>query len=203
MILLRSPNARWITLHILNTRVIWCHFQTAPIVVDDRGLLLAYPYVFITIQLFTGLFTFFHVYCKYIKNHICVLRLKKQFESNLHINEHYLSSSEAYGIWTHDLCDTELTSQLGAGPQLGDMIFINLQLFILPFTGLFETNIITSSQVAYTTVRLSAFNYHCLQLTRLVQRRSLQNNAYGYLTKRQRYVYKHETIATSIDSIAL
>ena len=45
----------------------------------------------------------------------------------------------------------------------------------------------TSSQVAYTTVRLSAFNYHCLQLMRLVQRRSLQNNAYGY---RQRYVYK-------------
>ena len=69
--------------------------------------------------------------------------------------------------------------------------------------GLFETNIITSSQVAYTTVRLSAFNYHCLQLTRLVQRRSLQNNAYGYLTERQRYVYKHDSIATLIDSIAL
>ena len=43
----------------------------------------------------------------------------------------------------------------------------------------------TSSQLAYTTVRLSAFNYRCLQLTRLVQRRSLQNNAYGYLTERQ------------------
>ena len=69
--------------------------------------------------------------------------------------------------------------------------------------GLFETNIITSSQVAYTTVSLSAFNYHCLQLTRLVQRRSLQNNAYGYLTELQRYVYKHDSIATLIDSIAL
>ena len=144
-----------------------------------------------------------HFFIFTVKNHICELRLKKQFESNLHINEHYLSSSEAYGIWTHDLCDTELTSRLGAGPQLIDMIFINLKLFILPFSGLFETNIMTSSQLAYTTVRLSAFNYHCLQLTRLVQRRSLQNNAYGYLTKRQRYVYKHETIATSIDSIAL
>ena len=32
---------------------------------------------------------------------------------------------------------------------------------------------------------LNAFNYHCLQLTWLVQRRSLQNNAYGYLTERQ------------------
>ena len=116
------------------------------------------------------------------------------------MNEYYLSSSEAYGIWTHDLCDTELTSRLGAGPLLIDMIFINLQLFIIPFTGLFETNIMTSSQVAYTTVRLSAFNYHCLQLTRLVQRRSLQNNAYGY---RHRYVYKHDSIATLIDSTAL
>ena len=145
----------------------------------------------------------FYFYCKYIKNHICELRLKKQFESNLRINEHYLSSSEAHRIWIHDLCDTELTSRLGAGPQLGDMIFINLKLFILLFTGLFETNIMTSSQLAYTTVRLSAFNYHCLQLTRLVQRRSLQNNAYGYLTERQRYVYKHDSIATLIDSIAL
>ena len=96
------------------------------------------------------------------------------------MNEYYLSSREAYGIWTHDLCDIELTSRLGAGPLLIDMIFINLQLFIIPFTGLFETNIMTSSQVAYTTVRLSDFNYNCLQLTRLVQRRSLQNNAYGY-----------------------
>ena len=125
---------------------------------------------------------------------------KKQLESHLRINEHYLSSSEPYRIWTHDLCDTELTSRLGAGPQFIDMIFINLQLFILPFTGLFETNIMTSSQLAYTTVRLSAFNYRCLQLTRLVQRRSLQNNAYGY---RQRYVYKHDSIATLIDSTAL
>ena len=94
-------------------------------------------------------------------------------------------NSGLYGIWTHDLCDTELTSQLGAGPQFIDTIFINLQLFILPLTGLFGINIMTSSQLAYTTVRLSAFNYRCLQLTRLVQRRSLQNNAYGYLTERQ------------------
>ena len=40
----------------------------------------------------------FYFYCKYIKNHICELHLKKQFESNLRINEHYLSSSEAYRI---------------------------------------------------------------------------------------------------------
>ena len=63
------------------------------------------------------------------------------------------------------------------------MIFIYLQSFIITLTGLFETNIMTSSQLAYTTVRLSAFNYHCLQLTRLVLRRSLQNNAYRYLTE--------------------
>ena len=94
---------------------------------------------------------------------------------------------------------------MGAGPQFIDMIFINLQLFILPFTGLFGTNIMTSTQLAYTTVRLSAFNYHCLQLTRLVLRRSLQNNAYRYLTEvsifteRQRYVYKHESIGTLIE----
>ena len=76
---------------------------------------------------------------------------------------------------------TELTSQLRAGPQFIDMIFICLQSFILPFTGLFGTYITSSSQLAYTTVLSSAFNYHCLQLTRLVQRRSLQNNAYRYL----------------------
>ena len=39
----------------------------------------------------------------------------------------------------------------------------------------------TSSQLAYTTVWSSAFNYHCLKIARLVQRRSLQNNAYRYL----------------------
>ena len=83
-------------------------------------------------------------------------------------------NSGLYGIWTHDLCDTSLTSQLGAGPQFIETIFINLQLFNLPLTGLFGTNIMTSSQLAYTTVRLSAFNYRCLQLTRLVQRRSFQ-----------------------------
>ena len=89
--------------------------------------------------------------------------------------------------------------------QFIDIIFINLQLFILPFTGLFGTNIMTSTQLAYTTVMLSAFNYHCLQLTRLVLRRSLQNNAYRYLTEvsifteRQRYNYKHESIATFIE----
>ena len=55
----------------------------------------------------------------------------------------------------------------------------------------------TSSQLAYKTVRLSAFNHHCLQLTRLVQRRRLQNNASRYLTKvsifteYQRYVYTY------------
>ena len=63
----------------------------------------------------------------------------------------------------------------------------------------------TSSQLAYTKVRLSAFNYHCLQLTRLVERRSLQNNAHRYLTEvsifteRQRYNYKQESIATMIE----
>ena len=63
----------------------------------------------------------------------------------------------------------------------------------------------TSTRLAYTTVMLSAFNYHCLQLTRLVLRRSLQNNAYRYLTEvsifteRQRYNYKHESIATFIE----
>ena len=63
----------------------------------------------------------------------------------------------------------------------------------------------TSTQLAYTTVRLSAFNYHCLQLTRLVLRRSLQNNAYLYLTEvsifaeSQRYNYKHESIGTLIE----
>ena len=55
----------------------------------------------------------------------------------------------------------------------------------------------TSSHLAYKTVRLSAFNHHCLQLTRLVQRRRLQNNASRYLTKvsifteHQRYVYTY------------
>ena len=55
----------------------------------------------------------------------------------------------------------------------------------------------TSSQLAYKTVRLSTFNYHCLQLTRLVQRRRLQNNASRYLTEvsifteHQRYVYAY------------
>ena len=94
---------------------------------------------------------------------------------------------------------------MGAGPQFIDMIFINLQLFILPFTGLFGTNIMTSTQLAYTTVRLSAFNYHCLQLTRLVLRRSLQNIAYRYLTEvstfaeRQRYNHKHESIGSLIE----
>ena len=77
---------------------------------------------------------------------------------------------------------TELTSQVGAGPQFIDMIFMNLPLIILPFTGLFGTNIMTSSQLAYMTVRLSAFNYHCLQLTQLIQRRSVHNNAYRYLS---------------------
>ena len=63
----------------------------------------------------------------------------------------------------------------------------------------------TSSQLAYTTVKLSAFNYHCLHLTQLVRRRSLQNNAYRYLTEvsifteRQRYVYKHDSIGTLIE----
>ena len=62
----------------------------------------------------------------------------------------------------------------------------------------------TSPQLAYTTVRLSAFNYHCLQLTRLVQRRSLQNNAYRYLTEvsmfteRQKYNYKQESISATL-----
>ena len=94
---------------------------------------------------------------------------------------------------------------MGAGSQFIDMILINLQLFILPFTGLLRTNIMTSTQLAYTTVRLSAFNYHCLQLTRLVLRLSLQNNAYRYLTEvsifaeRQRYNYKHESIGTLIE----
>ena len=94
-------------------------------------------------------------------------------------------NSGSHGIWTHDLCDTELTSYMRAGPQFIDMFFINLQLIILRFTGLFGTNIMTSSQLGYTTVRFSALNHHCLQLTWLVQRRSLQNNAYGYLTERQ------------------
>ena len=63
----------------------------------------------------------------------------------------------------------------------------------------------TSSQLAYTTAKLNAFNYHCLHLTQLVRRRSLQNNAYRYLTEvsifteRQRYNYKHESIATLIE----
>ena len=63
----------------------------------------------------------------------------------------------------------------------------------------------TSSQLAYKTVRLNTFNYHCLQLTRLVRRRNLQNNAYHYLTEvsifteRQRYNYKHESNATLIE----
>ena len=98
---------------------------------------------------------------------------------------------------------TELTSHVGAGLQFIDMIFINLQSFILPFTGLFGTNIMTSTQLAYTTVRLSAFNYRYLQLTRLVQKRSLQNNAYltevSTFTERQRFVYKHDSIATLIE----
>ena len=78
------------------------------------------------------------------------------------------------------------------------MIFIYLPSFILPFTSLFGTKIMTSSQLAYKTVRLNTFNYHCLQLTRLVRRRNLQNNAYHYLTEvsifteRQRYVYTHD-----------
>ena len=63
------------------------------------------------------------------------------------------------------------------------MIFINLQPLIISLTGLFGTNIMTSSKVAYTTARLSAFRYHCLHLTRLVRRRSLQNNTYRYLTE--------------------
>ena len=116
-----------------------------------------------------------------------------------------------YGIWTQDLCDigsalpTELTSQLGADPQFTYIIFIYLQSFILPFKDLFRTNIITSSQLAYTTVRLSAFNYRRLQLTWLVKRSSLQNNAYRYLTEvsifteRQRYVYKHDSVVTLIE----
>ena len=63
----------------------------------------------------------------------------------------------------------------------------------------------TSTQLAYTTVRFSAFNYYFLQLTQLVLRRSLQNNAYHYLTEvsifteRQRYNYKRESIATFIE----
>ena len=136
MILPRSPNARWITLHILNTRVIWCHFQTAPIV-DPRCVYNPWP-----------------------------LRYR---------------------------CSAPSTGRAG------------LRLFILPFTGLFGTNIMTSTQLAYTAVRWSAFNYHCLQLTRLVLRRSLQNNTYRYLTvvsiftERQRYSYKHESIATLIE----
>ena len=94
---------------------------------------------------------------------------------------------------------------MGAAPQFIDMIFINLQLFILSFTGLFGTNIMTSTQLAYTKVRLSAFNYHCLQLTRLVLRRSLQNNAYRYptevsiFTEHHGYNYKHESIANLIE----
>ena len=162
MILTRSPNARWITLHT--------YMWTAVI--------------------------------------------EKKFESDLRINEHYLDCSENKA-WKNlnpwplryrcSALSTELTSHVGAGPQFIDMIFINLKLFIFPFTGLFGTNIMTSSQLAYTTVRLSAFNYHCLQLTRLVLRRSLQNNAYRYLTEvsifteRQRYNSKHESIATLIE----
>ena len=63
----------------------------------------------------------------------------------------------------------------------------------------------TSTQLAYTTVRLSAFNYYFLQLTQLVLRHSLQNNAYRYLTEvsifteRQGYNYKHESNATLIE----
>ena len=61
----------------------------------------------------------------------------------------------------------------------------------------------TSTQLAYTTVRLSAFNYYFLQLTQLVLRRSLQNNAYRYLTEvsifTERQRYNHESIATLIE----
>ena len=47
----------------IHTSYFWCHFQTAPIVDlrcvyrckdwDNGGLLSAYPYVFVTIQIFT------------------------------------------------------------------------------------------------------------------------------------------------------
>ena len=132
------------------------------------------------------------------KNLRVIIALKNTTQAVVKIRPE--KNSGSYGIWIHDLCDTELTSYMRAGPQFIDMIFINLQLIILPFTGLFGTNIMTSSQLGYTTVRLSALNHHCLQLTWLVQRRSLQNNAHGY---RQRYVYKHDSIATLIDSTAL
>ena len=136
----------------------------------------------------------FNFECKYIKPYMSTavkeINLKAIFAlmntTQAVVKIRPEKNSGLYGIWTHDLCDTSLTSQLGAGPQFIETIFINLQLFILPLTGLFGINIMTSSQLAYTTVRLSAFNYRCLQLTRLVQRRSLQNNAYGYLTECQR-----------------
>ena len=107
------------------------------------------------------------------KNNICELRLKKKFESDLRFNEHYLNCSENQAWkkfrllrnlnpwpsrYRYSALPSELTSQLGAGPEFIYMIFIYLQSFIIPLTGLFETNIMTSSQLAYTAVRWSAFN---------------------------------------------